>query len=104
MAGHFHAWGSRAQAKSSRAKALTTAMLIAMSGNSNWNELPNFGIAIFPNGRDDARFIIRQSQIHRAHAYMVVGGQDDNPDLGQYGRVWVRQGTAQVAASNLPSC
>ena len=64
---------------------------------SNWDVLSFFG-------RHDARFIIRQSQIHCAQAYMEVGGQDDNPDLGQYGRVWVRQGTAQVAASNLPSC
>ena len=41
MAGHFHAWASRAQAKSSRAKALTTAMLVihCFVFKKNWNHL-----------------------------------------------------------------
>ena len=71
-----------------------------MAAGNNWNELyqfsPNYG-----------RFIVRpaDAEVHCGQDYQYLpGGHDDNPDLGQYGRVWVRQGTAQVVASDLPSC
>ena len=73
-----------------------------MAAGNNWNELyqfsPNYG-----------RFIVRTGGnvpgVHCGQSYeQLPGGQVDNPDLGQYGRVWVRQGTAQVVASDLPSC
>ena len=70
----------------------------------NWNELH-----FFAPGNN--RFIVRMpgngagSRIHCGLNYQqVAGGQDNNPNLGLYGRVWVRSGTAQMDAISLPSC
>jgi hypothetical protein len=53
------------------------------------------------NSRESCKwFIIRQGQIHCDHEYGSVGGQNNNPMLGNYGRVWVRDSTS---TSDLPA-
>lgn len=48
------------------------------------------------------RFIIRPDQVHCGVNYAVVGGQTDNPALGQWGRVWVRDSTDVPTEAELP--
>ena len=48
------------------------------------------------------RFIIRHDQIHMCEDYMRVGGETDNPRLGQYARVWVRNSTVKPREDELP--
>ena len=48
---------------------------------NGWNEQHLFGPS-------HSRFILRVGQVHCVQNYDSVGGQNDNPRLGQYGRVW----------------
>jgi hypothetical protein len=44
----------------------------------------------FAGGAPD-RFIIRVGDVHCAQDYSAVGGENDNPVLGQWGRIWARE-------------
>ena len=61
--------------------------------NSGWQELHQI------NG---GRFIIRKDQVHLCADYQRVGGESNNPRLGRFARVWVRNSTIQPAAGDLP--
>jgi len=65
-----------------------------------WSELHSFGTGY-------KRFIVRASgpQVHCAQSYRDVGGpQNNNPQLGTFGRVWARKSTEKPRESELPSC
>ena len=53
-------------------------------------------------GSSFRRFIIRPGGIHCARDYSEVGGESDNPALGQYGRVWVRNSREIPNETELP--
>lgn len=73
-----------------------------------WAELHYFGQT--PN--QALRFILRDAAIHCAQAYSPVAssplysfeGVVGNPNLGTYGRVWVRDSTAIPKEADLPMC
>ena len=66
--------------------------------NVEWNEMHSWqGSPGWP------RFLIRIDQVHCAMSYEVLsGGDSNNPELGNYGMVWVRQGTDPVSEADLP--
>ena len=66
--------------------------------NVEWNEMHSWqGSPGWP------RFLIRIDQVHCAMSYEVLsGGDSNNPELGDYGMVWVRQGTDPVSEADLP--
>lgn len=76
--------------------------------SGTWAELHYFGQT--PNRA--LRFIIRDAAIHCAQAYSPVAssplysfkGMVGNPNLGTYGRVWVRDSTAIPQEADLPTC
>ena len=49
--------------------------------------------------KEGGRLIFRRNQIHCAADYARVGGQENNPRLGQWGRVFVR--TVPLSSSSL---
>lgn len=49
-------------------------------GYAEWHDFAGFYL----------RYIVRVSQVHCALSYEGAGGQDDNPALGRWGRIWVR--------------
>lgn len=64
-----------------------------MGNSSGWQELHQI------NG---GRFIIRKDQIHMCADYAAVGGENNNPRLGRYGRVWVRNSATLPTELDLP--
>ena len=64
-------------------------------GGMCFHEMHHFGSSF-------RRFIIRPGQIHCARDYGEVGGESDNPALGQYGRVWVRNSKEIPKETELP--
>lgn len=49
------------------------------------------------------RLIFRLGQIHCALDYPAVGGQDNNPRLGEWGRIWVRLIEPNTSTADLPA-
>ena len=71
---------------------------LSVPGVALLNEQHVFG------GRHPAqRFIIRQNEVHCSANYADIDSPTDNPNLGRWGRVWVRDSTDVPAESDLPS-
>ena len=57
---------------------------------ANWNQNGGFTELHFWYTPPSWRFIVRASDVHCSENYSAVGGETNNPRLGQYGRIWIR--------------
>ena len=67
--------------------------------HGSWAEMPLFGPV---RAGYQGRFILRPNEVHCASDVQHHGVKRDNPRLGTYGRVWVRDSTQMLSQIGFP--